>query len=318
MILKNADKKRLRKYLETKIEKVPAGEKIQIDKEILEQLIFIKDYGYDESGNKISFKYPAWTGPFLKKIDLSEVSFDGVIWDYHIIEKLFTTDQHLEYKFKVINRNYSNQKIENKEKKILIYSLCKTTNKTDLSIDLSDTNAKIDFSKAITLNPKENYLYSCCFDNVDLSESHLEDCCTIKNCSFVNTNLTSKNIDTNNFYVECNFINCNFQDLTITLETFLSTFKVCNMSNTGLHIAGDTKTCNTDVIPLATKFNPIALEIRLRHLENCFVNGIKIRSEEEKRKIKEQAAKNYEKHVEQSLKQIEKEIQAKAKQKILV
>lgn len=321
MILKNADKKKLRKILEIETKKVPNRERIHIDKEILEQLIFIKDFGYDDSGNKITFKYPAWTGPFLKKIDLSEVSFDEVIWDYRIIENLFTNEQHSEHKFKVINQNYANQKIENTEKKVLICSLCKTINKTDLSIDLSDTNAKIDFSKAITLKSKENCLYNCNFDNVDLSESHLEECHIIRYCSFINTNITSKNINTNNLYIECDFTNCNFQDLTMTMENFALSFKNCNMSNSRLHIKGNINKMKKNMAPCETKVPPIALEIalaiRLHHLDNCFVSGIKIRSKEEKNEIKKQAAKDYNKHVEQALKQIEEEIKEKVKTKNL-
>lgn len=315
MILKNEDKNKLRKHLETEIKKVPNGERIQINKDILEELIFIKDFGYDNSGNKITFKYPVWTGSFLKNIDLSEISFNSVIWDYHIIENLYTTDRHLNHKFEIIECYDPSQKIEHKKDKVLIHSLCQTTNKTDLSIDLSNTNAKIDFSKAITLNPKENFLYLCKFDDVDLSDSHLEKCLIAKECSFKNTNIKTYNTNKNAIYESCNFKKCNFLDLTLSLEAFFTQFKNCNMSNTGIQLTGNIFNLTQQTNPYTKEQNPIAIEIKLKHLDNCQINGIQIRSEKEKSIRKKNAIKNYEKHVEQSMQKINEAIKVKIKTK---
>lgn len=53
--------------------RVPAGKRVIIDKELLEELIFEPD-----PDNPQEAKIPIWTGTFLSKIDLSGISFDNV------------------------------------------------------------------------------------------------------------------------------------------------------------------------------------------------------------------------------------------------
>ena len=66
----------LRKEIESKLKKVNLKERIKIDTEILENLIFkiVPIPGENKEGKVI-----AWEGKFLSKIDLSELSFDNVI-----------------------------------------------------------------------------------------------------------------------------------------------------------------------------------------------------------------------------------------------
>lgn len=65
--------KQLRQMIEEKIKKVPQGKRLYINKDLLEKLIFEQ-----ETNNRKNVKIPVWTGEFLSKIDLSEISFENV------------------------------------------------------------------------------------------------------------------------------------------------------------------------------------------------------------------------------------------------
>ena len=65
--------KQLRKMIEEKIKKVPDGKRLYINKELLERLLFEQDIKH-----LTYIKVPMWTGEFLSKIDLSEISFENV------------------------------------------------------------------------------------------------------------------------------------------------------------------------------------------------------------------------------------------------
>ena len=67
----------LRKHAREEIKKHVGNERLKLDKELLEQLIF--DYHQHKDGTM--HKTIAWCGDFLRKIDLSDVSFDYVDWD---------------------------------------------------------------------------------------------------------------------------------------------------------------------------------------------------------------------------------------------
>ena len=72
MKLNQKDKIEFRNFLKEELQKIELGlEKIKIPKEILEQLIF--DINSETCAKKI-----AWSGDFLQKLDLSEISFDNV------------------------------------------------------------------------------------------------------------------------------------------------------------------------------------------------------------------------------------------------
>lgn len=75
MRLTNDQKTDLRYKIKRLLESDEVKERIKIDKELLEQLIF------DEGNYKgARCKVVAWSGSFLSKIDLSEIDFDNVLW----------------------------------------------------------------------------------------------------------------------------------------------------------------------------------------------------------------------------------------------
>lgn len=70
MNLNENGKNEIRKMVEELVEKVPEGQKIKLPKDVLEDLIF-----YHIRDRWTVYTFPIWTGPFLRKIDLSEIEF---------------------------------------------------------------------------------------------------------------------------------------------------------------------------------------------------------------------------------------------------
>ena len=69
MKLNTKSKNELRDFIEEKIIDFPEEQKLQLDKKILEDLLFETITIDKEKG--IILKLPVWSGNFLKKIDLS-------------------------------------------------------------------------------------------------------------------------------------------------------------------------------------------------------------------------------------------------------
>ena len=109
----------------------------------------IEEYGMDSMANNgFYFKIPVWTGSFLKKIDLSGISFENVIWDTSII----SNNQMM---IMLTDPNYMNM-----------------INTSDSVIkDFSDTNAQIDFSLSFQAKAfiGVNSVANCNFKGVDLT-----------------------------------------------------------------------------------------------------------------------------------------------------
>ncbi len=113
MELNNSRKEELRKNILEQLKNVPEGEKIHLDKKLLEDLLFEEIVVVESKG--LTAKLPVWSGEFLRKIDLSEVSFENVSWSLcHVsfpisyIEKLSYEEKNETYK-KIEELNDKNQ-----------------------------------------------------------------------------------------------------------------------------------------------------------------------------------------------------------------
>lgn len=180
------------KYYELMLEDVKEKERIKIDKEILERLMFKEDvYTLPIYGNvKKRVKHIIWSGKFLSKIDLSELSFDNVVWDEENEIDLSNTNAHIDFSkscninnyspLKIVNCDFSNTDLSNNE----IYFPISIKNSS-----FSDTHIMIssDYTDNISI-------VDSCMDNTDLSSL----CITIDKfyewtmqggSSFVNSNL---------------------------------------------------------------------------------------------------------------------------------
>ena len=79
--------------IEKLLQFVPEGERISFDSDLLDELMFQKVVVSEEKG--LMFKVPVWTGSFLRKLDLNQVSFEDVSFgnDACIYDKYLDVDK---------------------------------------------------------------------------------------------------------------------------------------------------------------------------------------------------------------------------------
>lgn len=204
MNLNENSKRELRKKIIELTKKVSYDKRIQVDKDTLDSLLFITFV----NENNLECKVPVWTGKFLRKIDLSEISFENVLFDFSALPK-----ENLEEIFSV---NYLDILYGNK-----------------FLIDLSYTNAKIDFSKIIGSSS-----YKCNFSHINLSNSNLDSLQVISQSDFSCTNI--KRIPENAFLSGVNFKGNNLTNQEISANRFTinchNGISDCNFNGTNLKI----------------------------------------------------------------------------------
>lgn len=225
MELNDAHIKRLREQIPIMLSELPEGDKITLDKDLLENLLF--DVIPCNSENK-KVKLPVWSGPFLRKIDLSEISFDNVSWS-------------LLSEYGMLFEEMINCFDKNTQAKIDEYS-----NEKQIYIDYSYSNAKIDFNKSWEANFETIYIANCNFEGVDLSDNIISKNLEINNSSLAHTgivldpdNITNcimsytdlSNVDLSKFYID--------GDKLLEGETTqkLSLDSTCNLCGTGINIS---------------------------------------------------------------------------------
>lgn len=145
MKLNYSDRCNLRDYLLNVLEDVPEDERVSLPNDLLDQLIFERAKGYDG----LLYKVPVWTGSFLKKLDLSNISFEKVLWNRtsECLDELFSSDvqRRLELSYNIHD-----------------YRSCL------YDIDFSGTNVRINsFSNLSTCGMR-----NCNLEGVDLSNSN--------------------------------------------------------------------------------------------------------------------------------------------------
>ena len=233
----------LRRTVEEELKYIHVGQKIHLDKEKLEMLLFEEVIFEDNKKGKI----PVWTGEFLRKIDLSEVSFYGVCWDY---EGKGNGSEYDEY-------------------------CAKTRN-----VDFSYTNANIDLSQAFEVVEypginEEVWVYYCNFEGIDLSKNDLKD---ITIC-FYYSNLFGTKLDLKNTknkgYIStsgCNLAGLDLSWMVVDLKEFTDaesyfTISNANFTNTGLKIVGEASELEG---PNLEELESAKMEGRLN---GCYLNG---------------------------------------------
>lgn len=238
-----------REYTKEKLESlvIVDNQRIKFDKELLETLIFDT---YKTDNGKI-VKVPVWTGQFLSKIDLSEVSFDNVSWDDSIVS------DHFENR----DRNYA--------------------------IDFSNTNAKIDFSKAHWKMHTPKNLNNCNFMGVDLSSSKIAIIDSFYNCNFSYTNIKIRSRDLIKKFRACDLVGINLSDVTLNYNyDIFNLLRECNIRDTGLKI-------NFDKRDLSCYITQLKSAMSLDKLIGCYINGAKALSSGEQEKIKNEKIAEY-------------------------
>lgn len=120
---------RIKKYLDTYCD----HKKIIISKELLESLLF-EVIEVNIKGKWYKVKVPIWSGDFLAKIDLKEISFQDVLWNYDICIALNGVfDQLMESIYQIKSKN-------------LVYAI------PPYEICYADINAQIDLAESFLFN----------------------------------------------------------------------------------------------------------------------------------------------------------------------
>ena len=103
MTLNEESKNKLRQLIEKELIGAEYKERIPLETELLEQLLFKKQ---KIGVCKIVAKFPVWSGDFLSKIDLSGVSFENVVWNTEAIKHYVGQDVD------IIDYSYTNAVID--------------------------------------------------------------------------------------------------------------------------------------------------------------------------------------------------------------
>ena len=264
MKLNKQKKEELRLKIEQELRNVSNEERIHFDKDLLEQLLF-DEIVYNKNTCAI-LKLPIWSGDFLSKIDLSEVSFDNVSWSLIAFKRyncgyddLF--DDKIWLKFN-----------NNKENRLFIG--------INEYVNYKNTNANIDFSKSWEFKVTGKIKLVCCnFSGTDLSKLDMTKVNIIFNCILDNTNIKMPVMDVANFTaINSSFVEIDMKGYEIDLIDMLigeGLFCECNLKNTGINIIYDKK----NVIGQVNFFNQFK-----DSLDGCYLNGVLFNFKDKKKK----------------------------------
>lgn len=251
MILNEQSKNELRQQILKSLEKLPKGKKLELPLDLLDDLIFLKIK--DKKG--VTVKFPIWTGDFLRKIDLSNLSFENVFFTHILSNDLGQFNLGDLSKFEFIDG----------ELKIPICNMCYDY-EIDYFIDFSYTNINIDFSKLYS-----SKITRTNFEGVNLSSSNFESLIggSLEYCNFSNTKIN--NLPNTDNIFDCNFSLNNLRSVEFDLTTCLNKKKPNIFRCTGANLKCDLKLLNFVTEDL--DFN-IYRNIYKGFFDECFVNGI--------------------------------------------
>lgn len=248
--------------LELDLIRNPYRNRIKIDKELLEKLLF--DEYIFKSNRRL--RIPVWSGNFLSRIDLSEVSFEDVGWG-------LASDAPI-----VIDYDDSKE--------------CGDIIKFYSEVRYKNTNAFIDFEKSYEYKTDGKIrLYNCDFSGTSLAHVNSEKIDSIKSCNFKDTGIIFKNIFENTVF-EYNYFNgCNMNEVKIPVENPMILSNNFRNSGVQLEINFSDESSTYDLENLKKEFKQ-AMEND--YLAGCYINGIKILGVEERATIAEKKKREYE------------------------
>lgn len=277
---------------------IPEGKRAHIDKDMLEKLLF-DEVVYNKNTNE-SFKLPVWTGDFLKKIDLSEISFEDVAWSMYV-------DGDYDFPEEDYEEFMDPESYEQMEKKL-------PKLKKGERVKYSGTNAVIDFAKSFEYKKKGKiHIAFCDFSGTDLSNNTLDADSNAFETSFANTKINvdfSKGTPYRSGIYCCDLSNLNLTTLEFDIFDYMRGVKIiseCTLTNTGVNFIFDMNSewfksnfgyePKKDIYGNVFSFrNPTWKKEIFNYLptiEGCFINGKKVLSKEEVRKLREEKLEEY-------------------------
>lgn len=299
MKLSIKSKDELRKFIEERIIDIPENQKLQLDKKILEDLLF-ETITIDKE-KEIILKLPVWSGEFLKKIDLSQVDFTNVSW------AILNSDPDNICSMKIEGITVDDRAYECIRK--IRNSIIEKKNGLQYITVYSGTNANIDLTKSYeALHRGGIDVRSCDFSESDFSKIDLSNKSIYLDA--VNISRTNLQIPDN---AELLAYSSNFEGIDLSsriISAFLyflndASFSLpyCILRNTGTNI-----TLNPE------HFKEWDLKEELNKAMNedwvgCYVNEKRVLSKEEKEKNAQEQKMRYEEIVNGVFNYINKEIE---------
>lgn len=233
------------------LKNLPEGQRLELPLDLLDDLIFLKIK--DKEG--VIVKFPVWTGDFLRKIDLSKLSFENVFFTHSIFSdtSLFNSSDLSKFVF------YDG------DLRVPIYNRLFYVD-VDYLIDFSYTNVNIDFSKIYGKTIKRTN-----FEGVNLSNSNFDSLtdCSLESCNFSKTKI--KNLPNIVSIFDCNFSFNDLRDVEFDLTTSLKMKKPNIFTCTNANLKCDLKLLNFGIDDL--DFN-IYRDIYKGFFDKCRVNGV--------------------------------------------
>lgn len=223
MLFKKLDlekRNELRKKILKELENVPEGTRIKLDKKILDQLIFFK---FKDTTTKEQRKIPVWTGEFLRKLDLSELSFENA-YLYAYVSNAYEDGKPQPIPAEGYKKMFfSDENITEEDSNAFIEEYTKCNDEKILkglyAFDFSYTNIKLNFSNIVTEAYLGFYISGCNFEGVDLSKSNYENK-NFRFCNMKNTKINQiKVIDGySNLILDCDLSDNDLSKLNIDLN----------------------------------------------------------------------------------------------------
>ena len=263
MKLREDSKGEIRGLIEKELGLVPNTVKVKLDKELLEELLFLKI----NLGHGKCVKLPIWSGDFLEKLDLSSVSFEDV--SYAILYDIYTG--------KVEPDIYSFVKDKITVRRYMVY--------------YGNTNAKIDFKDSYEYKLYGKiFIHGFNFTGTDLSNNKIDNVFDIERCHFEKTGLEFVSINNKSSARSSNFTGIDLSFYETSADTFLGNKDVfdkqCCVRNTGLKISGLSKrTANLD--DFLNYFND-------GRFDGCYLNNVLVKSCVEREETRRQIILQYE------------------------
>ncbi len=281
MKLNKQGRDELRTQIEEQLKRVPDGQRIHLDKELLEELLF-----ETISDDNVIVKLPFWSGKFLSKIDLNDIDFENVSWTLlsSYGEDVFFENDNLNKKF------------------YLLWEEIKHKRKNDYYVDYSNTNAKIDFNKASRIgiaDDEKTGILGVNFSGVDFSNLDINDFEFVWQSDLSNTNINFSCLDSRKetFLSFTSLENVDLSKITVDITVFWGDdipFNDCNLKNTKLNIVCKPDELKSQFIEdIPCYLGEISKLIKEGKLDGCYINGKLIHSKEERQQIAQQKRQEY-------------------------
>lgn len=298
MNLNKKGRDELRAMVEKELRNVSDGDRIELEETLLETLLFEKII-YKKKPKK-SLKLPVWSGSFLRKLDLSKVSFDNVSWS------LLGEGVNSELGKQFFDEDCWQNFLTNYEK-------------NNIRVDYSGTNMTVNFNQSWEMNAAKEakteasvIIHNCDFSKVDLSQvdaSHFQE---VRASSFASTGLVIPKSLEKSGYAIFFYTNLSGVNLGKFIVDLLDIITIggpvigvgCNLSNTRLNIVLNAESISDEIS--RRNFKTILMS---GDLDGCFINGKRVLSHEEKEEISTIRLAEYEKFKEQKFASVRSAIQ---------